>query len=230
MITSTARDVDEELANRCLILTVDESIEQTKAIQARQRLLQTREGLQRQGQVAAIRTLHRHAQRLLRPLQVLNPLVDSLKFVSDRLRNRRDHAKYLSLIQAIALLHQHQRELHTEEDGTEWIEVQESDIALANRLMDKLLKQSLSELAPQTEQCLHLVQEFVAKGCRAAAALPAEQAILRQRFRFTRRSFRESVGWSDNQVRTHLDRLVQLEHLIVHRGKQGATYVYQLAD
>jgi hypothetical protein len=232
MITSTARDVDEELANRCLILTVDESIEQTKAIQARQRLLQTREGLQRQGQVAAIRTLHRHAQRLLRPLQVLNPLVDSLKFVSDRLRNRRDHAKYLSLIQAIALLHQHQREIHTEEDGTEWIEVQESDIALANRLMDKLLKQSLSELAPQTEQCLHLVQEFVAKGCRAAAATasPAEQAILRQRFRFTRRSFRESVGWSDNQVRTHLDRLVQLEHLIVHRGKQGATYVYQLAD
>jgi hypothetical protein len=232
MITSTARDVDEELANRCLILTVDESIEQTKAIQARQRLLQTREGLQRQGQVAAIRTLHRHAQRLLRPVQVLNPLVDSLKFVSDRLRNRRDHAKYLSLIQAIALLHQHQRELHTEEDGTEWIEVQESDIALANRLMDKLLKQSLSELAPQTEQCLHLVQEFVAKGCRAAAATasPAEQAMLRQRFRFTRRSFRESVGWSDNQVRTHLDRLVQLEHLIVHRGKQGATYVYQLAD
>ncbi len=232
MITSTARDVDEELANRCLILTVDESIEQTKAIQARQRLLQTREGLQRQGQVAAIRSLHRHAHRLLRPLQVLNPLVDSLKFVSDRLRNRRDHAKYLSLIQAIALLHQHQRVLHTEEDGTEWIEVQESDIALANRLMDKLLKQSLSELAPQTEQCLHLVQEFVAKGCRAAAATasPAEQAILRQRFRFTRRSFRESVGWSDNQVRTHLDRLVQLEHLIVHRGKQGATYVYQLAD
>jgi hypothetical protein len=231
MITSTARDVDEELANRCLILTVDESIEQTKAIQVRQRLLQTREGLQRQAQVAAIRTLHRHAQRLLRPVQVLNPLVDSLKFVSNRLRNRRDHAKYLSLIQAIALLHQHQRVLHSEEDGTEWIEVQESDIALANRLMDKLLKQSLCELAPQTEQCLHLVQEFVAKGCRAAAAAsPAEQAILRQRFRFTRRSFRESVGWSDNQVRTHLDRLVQLEHLIVHRGKQGATYVYQLAD
>ncbi|AMV32623.1 hypothetical protein VN12_18350 [Pirellula sp. SH-Sr6A] len=231
MITSTARDVDEELANRCLILTVDESIEQTKAIQARQRLLQTREGLQRQSQVAAIRTLHHHAQRLLRPLQVLNPLVDSLEFVCDRLRNRRDHAKYLSLIQAIALLHQHQRVIHTEEDGTEWIEVQESDIALADRLMDKLLKQSLSELAPQTEQCLHLVQEFVAKGCRAAAAAsPAEQAILRQRFRFTRRSFRESVGWSDNQVRTHLDRLVQLEHLIVHRGKQGATYVYQLAD
>jgi hypothetical protein len=230
MITSTARDVDEELANRCLILTVDESIEQTKAIQARQRLLQTRAGWQRQAQVEAIRTVHRHAQRLLRPLQVWNPLVDSLEFASDRLRSRRDHAKYLSLIQAIALLHQHQRVIHSEEDGTEWIEVQESDIGLAKRLMDKLLQQSLSELAPQTEHCLRLVREFVSHGCQAGIGTPAEPAMLRQRFRFTRRSFRESVGWSDHQVRTHLDRLVQLEHLIVHRGKQGATFLYQLAD
>ena len=37
----------------------------------------------------------------------------SLTFLDDRTRMRRDHAKYLTLIDAIALLHQHQREVKT---------------------------------------------------------------------------------------------------------------------
>ena len=36
-LTTTAIDIDEELLNRCLVLTIDESREQTAAIQARQR-------------------------------------------------------------------------------------------------------------------------------------------------------------------------------------------------
>jgi len=37
MLTTTAIDLDEELKNRCLVLTIDESRDQTRAIQARQR-------------------------------------------------------------------------------------------------------------------------------------------------------------------------------------------------
>lgn len=37
MLTTTAIDLDEELANRCLVLTIDESRDQTRAIHARQR-------------------------------------------------------------------------------------------------------------------------------------------------------------------------------------------------
>ncbi len=36
-LTTTAMDVDEELLNRCLVLTVDEGREQTRAIHERQR-------------------------------------------------------------------------------------------------------------------------------------------------------------------------------------------------
>ncbi len=224
LLTSTCREIDEELANRCLILTVDESSQQTQSIQMRQRLLQTRQGELLRQEAAQLQHLHRNAQRLLRPLKIYNPLTDKLEFSSQRLRNRRDHAKYLSLIQAIALLHQHQRTIHQEEDGSPWIEVQESDIALAKRLMDKLLSQSLNELAPQTERCLQLVRDYALSECRRTGIDSKSQ------LRFTRREFRESIGWSDNQVRIHFERLVQLEHLIVHRGKQGRTYVYELAD
>ncbi|MFJ4055626.1 hypothetical protein ACIPZC_19525 [Pseudomonas sp. NPDC089743] len=37
MLTTTAIDVDEELLNRCLVLTINESREQTEAIHAVQR-------------------------------------------------------------------------------------------------------------------------------------------------------------------------------------------------
>jgi len=45
MLTTTAIDLDEELKNRCLVLTIDEGRDQTRAIQARQRFEETLEGL-----------------------------------------------------------------------------------------------------------------------------------------------------------------------------------------
>jgi hypothetical protein len=43
-LTTTAIEVDEELMNRCLVLSVDEGREQTRAIHERQRFAQTLEG------------------------------------------------------------------------------------------------------------------------------------------------------------------------------------------
>ena len=121
-LTTTAIDVDEELVNRCLGLTINESREQTRAIQARQRSRRTLEGLLAQRHCEAIRAVHHNAQRLLRPLAVVNPYAESLTFLDDRTRMRRDHAKYLTLIDVIALLRQHQREIKTLQRGEQVIE------------------------------------------------------------------------------------------------------------
>ena len=220
-LTSTSQAIDEELLNRCLVLAVDESREQTHAIQQLQRLLQSRSGLEKRREASGLQALHRNAQRLLRTLVVTNDLDATLPFPCERTRHRRDHAKYLSLIQAIALLHQHQRTLHVDESGTESIAVEPSDIALANRLIDKLLKQSNNELPPQSQRCLESLQGFVQSHCQRDRLTPPE-------FRFTRRSFREQSGWTDNQLRVHFQRLIDLEFLRVHRGRQGCTYLYEL--
>ncbi|MFY2222952.1 DNA primase, partial [Escherichia coli] len=71
MLTTTAIDVDEELLNRCLVLTVNESREQTEAIHAAQRYAQTLEGLLASNEKSYITALHQNAQRLLRPLNVV---------------------------------------------------------------------------------------------------------------------------------------------------------------
>ena len=61
----------------------------------------------------ALLTLQRNTQRLLEPVAVVNPYAPQLTFLDARTRTRRDHEKYLTLIDAIALLHQHQRERKT---------------------------------------------------------------------------------------------------------------------
>ena len=113
LLTTTARDLDEELMNRCLVLTVDEGREQTRAIHQLQRDKRTLAGLVAQQDKAALITLHQNAQHLLKPLAVLNPYAAYLSFPDQTTRLRRDHDKYLTLIDTIAYLHQYQRPIKT---------------------------------------------------------------------------------------------------------------------
>ena len=117
LLTTTARDIDEELMNRCLVLAVDEGREQTRAIHARQRARRTLDGLLARHEKEACIALQQNAQRLLRPLDVLNPFAQFLTFPDQSTRLRRDHEKYLTLIDTIAFLHQHQRAIKTAQRG-----------------------------------------------------------------------------------------------------------------
>ncbi|EEI9693453.1 DNA primase [Salmonella enterica] len=218
MLTTTAIDVDEELLNRCLVLTVNESREQTEAIHAAQRYAQTLEGLLASNEKSYITTLHQNAQRLMRPLNVVNPFASQLTFMSDKTRTRRDHMKYLTLIQSIALLHQYQREVkRVEHRGqiVEYIEVQREDIALANQLAHEILGRTLDEMPPQTRKLLTLIQQWV-----------KESGQPRHEWLFTRKQLRDAVQWGDTQLKIHLARLVEMEYLLVHR--RGLTFSYEL--
>jgi post-segregation antitoxin (ccd killing protein) len=223
LLTTTAIDLDEELLNRCLVLTINESREQTAAIHARQRSARTLAGLLAGKEAAAIRSVHQAAQTLLRPVAVVNPYAELLTFRSESTRMRRDHAKYLTLIDAIAFLHQHQRPLKTATvaGGTiEYVEVTRDDIALANRLAHEVLGRSLDALPPQTRRLLGVVAGYVAERARTQGTEP-------EHVRFTRRELREATQWGDTQLKLHLLRLVEHEYLIVHR--HGPQFRYELA-
>ena len=224
LVTTTARDIDEELMNRCLVLAVDEGREQTRAIHERQRARRTLDGLLAKHERQALIALHQNAQRLLRPLDVLNPYARYLTFPDQTTRLRRDHEKYLTLIDAIAFLHQHQRPIRTVERGgqrIEYIEATLADIDLANRIAHDVLGRSLDELPPQTRRLLQMVDTFVAAECE-------RQTVKRCDFRFSRRAVRAATGLSDTQLRLHLARLVELEYLLVHRGMRGQSFEYEL--
>jgi hypothetical protein len=224
MLTTTAIDVDEELLNRCLVLTVDEGREQTKAIHAIQRDKRTLAGLLARADKHAILTLHQNAQRLLQPLAVVNPYSKHLTFIDDRTRTRRDHEKYLTLIDSLALLHQHQRPIKTVQHHGQpirYVEVTLDDIAQANRLAHEVLGRTLDELPPQTRTLLRLIVELVTERCTTLE-------MNRSDYRFSRREVREHTNWSDTALKVHLARLAEMEYLLTHRGGRGQSYVYEL--
>ena len=210
-LTTTAIDIDEELLNRCLVLTVNESREQTEAIHAAQRAKRTLQGLQNKLEKERILKLHQNAQRLLKPLAIINPYADQLTFLSDKTRTRRDHEKYLTLIDSIALLHQYQRPIKTLQSGDTqlaYLEVTLDDIEAANHLAHEILGRTLDELPPQTRKLLKAIQQMVkVEGQR--------QGIEQRDFRFSRKQVRAYTQWGNTQLKVHLHRLEEMEYLLV---------------
>ena len=151
-------------------------------------------------------------------------MAEQLTFSDGRTRTRRDHPKYLALISAVALLHQHQRPrrtvVHDSREVT-FIEATMADVEAANVLAVAVLGQSLDELPPQTRRLLELLDATVTR-------LAATDQVDRSMVRFTRRKLREELGWGDTQLKVHLGRLVDLELVSAHRVEHGQ-FLYELA-
>ena len=224
-MTTTAIDIDPELMNRCLTLSVNESRDQTRAIHHHQRLEETLEGLFVKSRRQEIIDQHRNAQRLLKPVNVVNPYATQLTFVDDQTRTRRDHKKYLGLIRSIALLHQYQRPVktHTQAGETKsYIEVTLEDIRCANQLAHEVLGRTLDELPPQTRKLLHQIHEWVEQQLE-------NYQIKRSEFRFTRKQIRSVTHWGHTQLKVHLDRLEEMEYVLSYcSAKGGRSLEYEL--
>jgi hypothetical protein len=161
---------------------------------------------------------------LIEPITIVNPYAPQLTFLDGRTRSRRDHEKYLTLIDTVALLHQHQRERKTVTRGAQaltYLEVTREDIAVANRLAAAVLGRSLDELPPQTRRFLTQLEAWVTRECAQHRGQP-------QDFRFLAREARAATGLGATQVKLHLHRLVELEYVLVHRAPRGHGVSYEL--
>jgi DNA primase len=224
MITTTEVELDYETSNRFIILTVDESKEMTERILQKQRESETLEGLIKKAETEHITRRHHNAQRLLRPLSVINPYASHLTFPSESLRARRDHKKYLGLIKAIAFLHQYQREIKSvQHNGAplQYIEVTLNDIEKANTLAAEILGRTLDELSPPSRLLLKMIRDMVEAECKRQNVEPKSYA-------FTRKDIREWSRWSDFQIKCHIRQLEDLEYIYSVVGKKGKEYIYEL--
>ena len=221
--TTTAIDLDEELTNRCIVLAVDEGREQTRRVHAKQRTGQTLAGMLARSEREQIIRVHRNAQRLIRSLLVANPFAENMSFSDGRTRARRDHAKLLTLVRAVALLHQHQREVKLVELGgkqVEYIEATAADVELATKLLAEVLVWPGDDLPPVTMSVLVAIEAFVRERATTASVAPSE-------VRFTRRELRAQTGFGHTQLMAHMRRLEEMEYVRVHR--ENKTFLFALA-
>lgn len=223
LMTTTATSIDPELENRLVVVGVDEDRSQTEAIIEAQRRSISLEGFLARDERAAVRRRHANAQRLLQTLPVVVGAFDT-PFPASSTRHRRDHAKLLSMISAVTLLHQFQRERKTVIVGDEtvtYIEATREDIERSVALARHVLIRGTELLAPQAARLLKAVRDYVTTRSRRLGCEPFEVDV-------TRRELREHLGWSDTQVRSATDRLVALEYLVVAGGGRGRCRTYRL--
>jgi len=225
-MTSSVEPLDYETGTRSFEVTIDESAEQTGRIVARELDGQALESIRERLAGETVLLRHRNAQRLLEPLIVVNPYARQLRFPSHILRLRREVHKYIGLMNALALLFQHQRTIKTFTDdaGREhrYVEVARADISIANRLMALHLTRALSDLPGPAQKVLLAIQTFVTEEAETRGTDPL--AIT-----FSRRQIRERMDCSDYELNGSLEKLGKLEYIEVSAGSFGKRYVYTLS-
>ena len=217
--TTTNPRTDAETRSRFIVISVDESPEQTRAILTAQRQSHTREGWRQRLAREAILKRHQAFQRLLKPLKVINPFEPLLSYPDESLLVRRDQPKYLNLILAVTFLHQLQRPVQNDAELGDYIETTLDDIAITNEVAHQLFGHSLDDLSQPGRELLELTHRHVRR--QATAKNPDVT--------FTRRELREAFKWGDTRLRTHLDELVEMEYVVPLSGRFGQRYQYRLA-
>jgi len=209
METTTSMRLNPENTSRCFEIMLDESPEQTRRVHERQKVLKSLARLSAGNTRQDVLERHHHAQRLLEKVPVVIPYVQLLTFPDQWLRTRRDHDRFLHLIEVLAFLHQHQRPVKTHH-GMNYIEATASDYRWAYFLANRVLSQSMDELS------------------RWARELFSHFERTKPKEGLSRRELREALRWPDRRTREALEELVELEFLEVLRGANNR-YTFQLA-
>lgn len=221
--TTTNPMTDPETMSRFFVLGIDESREQTKKILAYQRKNFAHDSVKKQKKIKAIINKHHNFQRSLKPYLIKNQYAPQLTFLDDRLQSRRDQPKYLSVINAVCLMRQMQKEVKYEND-VPYISVDTEDIRITNDLIREILGRSLDELSSPGRNLLIILDEMVEK-----RAKKSRDYIERTDVVFTRRDIREYAGWSNSRLHRYIRELVELEYVLVESGRNGSKYRYRLA-
>jgi hypothetical protein len=221
---STAGKVNPENASRCFVIHADESMEQTERIHAWQR---RRHGvaylLKGKAETARIITAHRAAQRLLRNIPVVNDFAPLLDFPTALMRSRRDHERFLDLIDTVCFLRQYQKQIEREE-GIEFIRCDLDDYALAYRIIvNGVLVSTMEELPKGARLLYEQIREWV-RGEAVKKKLKVTE------LRFTQRQIREATGLGHTWVKAQIKLLCDYEYLDVDGRERQKSYYRLAAD
>ena len=231
MMSSTALYLNPENASRCLVLHTDESRSQTERILRLQRTKKTYEGYaEATGRVPQIVKTHQVAQRILRRLPVFNPLAPFLSFPVSRPTMRRTQDQFLTLLEAVALLRQYQKEEVMRAnpfsgEKVAGIEVDLEDYRIASELFSEaVLAHTAVELPSGAKLLYDTLRAAAVKKARKEGLEPTEVS-------FIQRDIRELSELGSDSIKKYLRTLVDFEYLEITSGrKNGTRYSYRLRD
>jgi hypothetical protein len=235
MVSTTNPDaLDDETKQRFLLLTIDESPEQTQKILMAQRTKNSHRWYEMTADENAVLKLHHNMQRLLKPLVVTFPDELKVHWPYGRLQMRREQGKFISLVKALVLLNQYQRKTGTLKriDGTkmEYVLATQKDVDLALELGKDAFARNIDDVSPTGRTLLKSIVELVKEKYTILKQNDPNTERLMTDVPFTRKELRERIGWSETQVRRNIDHLVELGYIGRIAGRHGSTFRYVLLD
>lgn len=225
VLSGTSHEVNPENLSRYFVVNADESREQTLRIHEEQRRRRSLERL-KGGPAAreAIQRRHQAAQRLLRKLEIVNEAARELGFPSKLMRSRRDHERFLDLIEAVAHVRQYQKEVEVV-GGVEFIRTDLEDYRVAYRIMvEGVLGSTMRELPAGAVSLYEELTKWVEREA-------ARQGLRPEELSFTQRQARELTGLGHSWVKLCLRQLVDYDVVAIARGggERSRTY-YRLRE
>ena len=210
LAATTRGEIYEDNLSRCLIVAVDETEVQTKAVIDYQNrraagLIDTDEELQ-------LKTFLRGCARLLdRSKTVINPYATAIQLPAEASKLRRLNALYQSFVRQIVLLHQHQRQ--TDKKGR--IIAEASDLKAACDILFDSILLKVDELDGALRFFFERLKKYVLDRGRE--------------YEFTRREVRQALRISKTQQHTYLTQLLELEYLKQVGGYANRGLTYKIA-
>lgn len=159
--TTTKERIYEDNANRCLLIYLDNSDTQQSSIMNYQR--KSHAGTVNKAEEESTKELLQDLQLMFRKINVVNPYAEKLIIPETVFKPLRTNAHYLQFIEAITFIHQFQRPIQKDEQGSPFIETTLEDIELANELLKEVLLAKSDELTKACRDFLETLKALLQK-------------------------------------------------------------------
>lgn len=211
---TTKESMYEDNANRSFLIHIDESEEQDERIMNYQRAVSA--GQVNIDEELKAEELLRNAQRLLKPIRVINPYAMYLSLPRAVFKPRRTNAHYLQFIEVITFYHQLQRakqyDVHT---GEEYIETTIEDIKQANEILKPILLRKSDNLNGATRNYLERLKTYLSEKNDTV---------------FTNREIRTTFRIAESTLRRYQLLLLQEGYIKRRKDIDSDSFAYEIVD
>jgi len=211
---TTREQLYEDNANRCILLYMDNSLEQDKKIMDYQRKLSA--GLIDQYEERKVREQIKNVQRILKPISVRNPYATYLSLPEAVFKPRRTMLLLLMFTETITYYHQYQRELKTDEDtGEQYIESTIADIEAAFTLLETTLLKKSDELNDACRTFFERLKTYLKEQDTEA---------------FYSKEVRSAMRLSPSSLGRYLYELERMGYIKITRGNRYKGFEYKIQN
>jgi hypothetical protein len=219
---TTQESIYEDNSNRSFLLYIDESAEQDIKVMNYQRAVSA--GQVNESEQIEARDILQNAQRILKPIKVINPFAMYLSLPSAVFKPRRTNSHYLQFIEAITFYKQCQRHRqYDKETGEEYIETEIEDIKEANELIIEVLLRKSDTITGATRNHLENLKNYLKERNQNHPSTSSGQA-------FTNAEIRRNLRIKESTLRNYHKQLLAEDYIRRIKKAETKSYCFEIVD